>query len=234
MKYAAQSGDVLVAFSNRKFSVFSVWMWEAMRSIVPSSLSFLRTVASGSRFCCGDALHFAIHFVVRDADRFALRHFTQNQRSFHFPQAASRCASLIFSQSRLNEFGSTPCCASDCSRCCTRFSICRLDKYFRHREIVRIHQLVDQLVLRLALRFGFALRENGFPQRFLQLVHGAEIAQILREIVVDFRQFLAPQPFHNHVEPDGLAGQLLLAVILRIGDVEFLFIARRSAAQILA
>src|SRR5262249_25893182 len=45
------SGTVFVALSKRKFSVFSVWICEAIRSIVPSSVSFLRTVTTGSRFC---------------------------------------------------------------------------------------------------------------------------------------------------------------------------------------
>ena len=49
---ASVSGAVLVALSNRKFKVFSVWICEAMRSMVPSSLNLLRTVGTGSRFCC--------------------------------------------------------------------------------------------------------------------------------------------------------------------------------------
>ena len=33
----------------------------------------------------GDALHFTIDLVVGDANRLTLRHFTKNQRGFHFP-----------------------------------------------------------------------------------------------------------------------------------------------------
>ena len=66
-----------------------------------------------------------------------------------------------------------------------------LDEDFRHREIVRVHQLVDDLVLGFLLRLVLALREDGLADGFAQFVHGAVIAQILGELVVEFGQFLA-------------------------------------------
>ena len=224
---ASGSGAVLVALSNRKLSVFSVWICEAMRSIVPSSVSFLRTVGNGSRFCCAMRVHFPIHFFVGDADRLTLRHFTENQRSLHFPDRRISLRRFDFvpieiERSRIDALlrRANAAAARRDSRSAARQTTSGTGKF------VRIHQFVDDLVLGRALRFRLALGENRLPQGILQFVHGAEIAEILREIVIYFGQFLAPQTLHDGLETDGFAGQFFLPVVLGIGDVEFLLVAR--------
>ena len=89
------------------------------------------------------------------------------------------------------------------------------------------------LVLGLLLGLVLALAVDALADGVPQFVHGAEIAQVLRELVVQLRQFLAPDALHHGVETDGLARQPLLAVILGVGDVEFLFLPGRQAAEVL-
>ena len=181
----------------------------------------------------GDALHFAIHLIVGDADGFALGDFAQNQRRLYFPNSGIMLRLFDLFPIEIERPRIDALLRQRTQPLFDAVLDLSLDKPLRHREIVGIHQLVDELVLRFPLRFSLALGEDRFAQRFLQFIHVAEIAQILREIVVHFRQFLAAQSFDDHLEPDGLAGQFLLSVVLGIDDVEFLFIARRSPAQVL-
>ena len=107
------------------------------------------------------------------------------------------------------------------------------DEGFGHREIVRVHQFVHDLVLGLLLRLVLALGEDGLADGFPEFVHGAVVAEFLGELVVEFGQFLAAQALEHGVELHGLAGQLLGAVILGVGDFEILLVAGSEAAQIL-
>ena len=93
---------------------------------------------------------------------------------------------------------------------------------------MRFHQLVQQLVLGLVLRVVLALAEDvvadGLPQLFQRL----EIAQILGELVVQLRQFLAPHGLDRGAKLHRASGQRLALVVLRIGDLEVAFLFRRQ------
>ena len=96
-----------------------------------------------------------------------------------------------------------------------------------------IHQFVDNLVLGLLLRFLLTLREDALAHRLAELLHRAVIAQILRELVVQFGQVLLAKALQNRVEPHGPARQALPGVISRIRDFKILLFAGRDPAQVL-
>ena len=62
-----------------------------------------------------------------------------------------------------------------------------LDEHLGNRKIVRVHQLVDDLVLGFLLRLVLALGEDALADGLAQFVHGAVVAQILGELVVRVR-----------------------------------------------
>jgi len=63
-------------------------------------------------FAWANALHFAIDFVVGDADGFALRHFARINDAFTSRTGSVTLRLFNLSQSSLNELGSTPAAQS--------------------------------------------------------------------------------------------------------------------------
>ena len=103
-----------------------------------------------------------------------------------------------------------------------------VDEDVRHGKRMRVHQLLDDLLLGVVLGLVLALVQDGLADRFLQLVERLVIAQVLGEIVVQLRQFLAANRLHGGLEAHGAAGQRLAVVIRRISDFELARLRRAT------
>ena len=109
-----------------------------------------------------------------------------------------------------------------------------IDERLGHREIVQVHQFLDELVLGFPLGLELPLGEQGLADGLPQFVHSPVVAQVLGEIVVQLGQFLAPDAFDVRAEAHGFSGELGLTVIVGVPNVEFLLLARAHAAQVFA
>src|SRR6266478_3596000 len=90
------------------------------------------------------------------------------------------------------------------------------------------HQFLFGLVLCLVLALGFGLLANRLPH----IVHCLEFAQLLRELVIQFRQALLFDGLHLHRITERLPRQALVLGIFRIIHLERSLISGAGSAQV--
>ena len=103
-----------------------------------------------------------------------------------------------------------------------------VDHRRRHREVVALCELVEQLALHVGARQPVVLLLDLAAQQLLQLIEALE-TQVLRELVVDRVLARGRHRLDDEVEGRRLPGELLGGIIVGEGDRDLLLVARLDA-----
>ena len=107
-----------------------------------------------------------------------------------------------------------------------------LDERFGHRKVVELHDFSENLFVQQFLVLVITLMLQALADFFPEFVQGSGVADILREIVVQFGQLFRLDTKYLDGAAILFAGQLGVRIVGGIVDVKALVIAGTSAFQI--
>ena len=104
-----------------------------------------------------------------------------------------------------------------------------LDLRLRHIEARSRDEIIGKTLVKGGIRGVLSLTRKTFADLVANIVEGLElVAEILREVVIEFRHFLALDRRDRRRENRVLARQLFVPVVLREGNVQVALLDRKS------